>query len=80
MEPTAHRQNLTSARSFHVLSFIHWLAQTINSVSYTHLRTTNLKVYEIAERVGYSDTASFYRVFKEELGVSPARYKRNLPN
>lgn len=42
--------------------------------------TTNLKVYEIAERVGYSDTASFYRVFKEELGVSPARYKRNLPN
>ena len=44
------------------------------------MRTTNLKVYEIAERVGYSDTASFYRVFKEELGVSPARYKRNLPN
>ena len=38
------------------------------------------QVYEIAERVGYSDTASFYRVFKEELGVSPARYKRNLPN
>lgn len=44
------------------------------------MRTTNLKVYEIAERVGYSDTASFYRVFKEELGVSPARYKRNLPD
>ena len=42
------------------------------------MRTTNLKVYEIAERVGYSDTASFYRVFKEELGMSPARYKRSL--
>ena len=42
------------------------------------MRTTYVKVNEIAERVGYSDTASFYRVFKEELGMSPARYKRSL--
>ena len=43
------------------------------------LRDTNLKIYQVAEQVGYSDTASFYRVFKEELGVSPAQYKKNLP-
>lgn len=43
------------------------------------LRDTNLKIYQVAEQVGYSDTASFYRVFKEELGVSPAQYKKSLP-
>ena len=37
---------------------------------------TNLKIYEIACKVGYSDTTQFYRAFKHAMGVSPGEYKR----
>ncbi len=37
---------------------------------------TNLKIYEIACRVGYGDTTQFYRAFKQAMGVSPGEYKR----
>lgn len=40
------------------------------------MHDTSLKIYEIAEKVGYEDTASFYRVFKEEMGISPKKYKK----
>lgn len=39
------------------------------------MRETNLKVYEIAYRVGYNDNAQFYRAFKQIMGVSPGQYK-----
>lgn len=42
------------------------------------LEDTNLKLYDIAARVGYKDNAHFYRAFKEETGVSPAHYKKNI--
>lgn len=37
---------------------------------------TQLKMYEIAERVGYSDPKYFSRVFKAETGQLPAEYRR----
>lgn len=40
------------------------------------LKGTNLKVYEIANAVGYSDPKYFQRVFKEEIGVSPGEYRQ----
>lgn len=40
------------------------------------LLTTDLKVYEISARVGYADTTSFVKLFKREVGISPARYRR----
>ena len=41
------------------------------------LLTTNLKVYEIAERVGYSDSISFGRVFKKITGCTPNSFRNN---
>lgn len=38
---------------------------------------TQLKMYEIAERVGYSDAKYFSRVFKAETGQLPAEYRRS---
>jgi YesN/AraC family two-component response regulator len=38
------------------------------------LATTTLKVYEIAERVGYSNVEHFSRVFRKVAGTSPARW------
>ena len=40
------------------------------------LLTTNMKVYEIAARVGYLDTTSFVKLFEREVGLSPSRYRR----
>ena len=37
---------------------------------------TQLKMYEISERVGYSDPKYFSRVFKAETGQLPAEYRR----
>ncbi len=37
---------------------------------------TSLKLYEISERVGYSDPKYFSRVFKETTGLLPADYRK----
>ena len=34
-----------------------------------------LKVYEIAERVGYKNVDYFHKKFKKYVGVSPAEYR-----
>ncbi len=39
------------------------------------LLRSDLSVYEIAEQVGYSDTAVFSRAFKKWTGESPKRYR-----
>lgn len=41
------------------------------------LRKHNLKVYEVAERVGYQNVKYFNKVFKKEFGVSPDEYRRS---
>ena len=38
---------------------------------------TDLKLYTIASRVGYSDAKYFSRVFKESEGVLPGEYRKN---
>lgn len=38
---------------------------------------TQMKQYEIAEKVGYADAKYFARVFKECVGMSPAEYRKS---
>ena len=38
---------------------------------------TQLKQYEISEKVGYTDAKYFARVFKECVGMSPAEYRKS---
>lgn len=42
------------------------------------LETTNLKVYEIAEQVGYSNLSYFSTVFKKNFGQNPFDYKNTF--
>ena len=42
------------------------------------METTSLKLYEIAEAVGYHDNVHFNRAFKEEKGIAPSNYKKNM--
>ncbi|TBL71404.1 response regulator transcription factor [Paenibacillus thalictri] len=39
------------------------------------LKLTTMKVYEIAEQIGYSDLRHFVRVFKENEGITPSQYR-----
>ena len=54
----------------------------LNAVRLKHakrlLRETNLKVYEIAEQVGFSDTYYFSSVFKKLVGVTPSEYRNSV--
>ncbi len=42
------------------------------------LRKTDLKVYEIAEAVGYKDSDYFVNKFIEAMGCTPTKYKKNI--
>ncbi|WP_195988661.1 helix-turn-helix domain-containing protein [Clostridium sp. D53t1_180928_C8] len=41
------------------------------------LITTNLKIYEIAESVGYNDSITFGRAFKKITGTTPNSFRNN---
>lgn len=42
------------------------------------LETTASPIAEIAEKVGYADEASFRRLFKRQVGMTPADYRRRF--
>jgi AraC-like DNA-binding protein/CheY-like chemotaxis protein len=39
------------------------------------IKMTNLKLYSVADQVGYKDNTQFYRAFKKETGISPITYR-----
>ncbi|MFR3288929.1 MAG: helix-turn-helix transcriptional regulator [Lachnospiraceae bacterium] len=40
------------------------------------LRQPDIRISEVAERVGYDSYKSFYRAFKESSGMTPAEYQQ----
>ena len=40
------------------------------------LRTTNLKIYEVAEPVGFTDPVYFSRIFKKATGIKPKDFRK----
>ena len=42
------------------------------------LITTNLRVYEVAQKVGYNDAITFGRSFKKITGMTPNNFRNNL--
>ncbi|MNJ02599.1 DNA-binding transcriptional regulator AraC [compost metagenome] len=42
----------------------------------TLLGDPRLKVYEIAERIGYKNIIYFNRMFKQMLGMTPGEYRK----
>jgi len=44
------------------------------------LETTNLKVYEISDRIGYDNTKYFSDVFKRETGMTPSEFRMSIWN
>ena len=42
------------------------------------LQNEHLKVYEIAEQVGYNNVDYFHKKFKKYMNISPIEYRKNL--
>ncbi len=42
------------------------------------LRKTDMKIYEVAEAVGYKDADYFVNKFIEAMGCTPTKYKKNI--
>ncbi|SHJ05511.1 two-component system, response regulator YesN [Clostridium cavendishii DSM 21758] len=40
-----------------------------------YIKNSNMKMYEVAETVGYNNIYYFSKIFKKHVGVSPLRYK-----
>ena len=41
------------------------------------LKTTDMKIYEIAKETGYENSNYFMKIFREVYGVTPGQYKEN---
>lgn len=56
-------------------NFVEYLIKYRISAAKQMLLSSNLRVNEIAQKVGYYNTTSFIRVFKKYEGVSPGKFK-----
>lgn len=57
------------------LTFVNYLLHLRMEAAKELLRTTDLKAFEIAERVGYADPNYFSFSFRKAVGVSPKEYR-----
>jgi two-component system response regulator YesN len=42
------------------------------------LLVPELKIYEVADKVGFASLPHFNRIFKQEAGVTPLEYRKRL--
>ena len=56
-------------------NFMTWLTQVRIELAAEMIRTTDKKIYEICENVGYNNPQYFSVVFKKYMGCSPREYK-----
>ena len=60
--------------------FYEFLSMYRISVAKNLLVTTNLRIYEISESIGYNDPVTFGRAFKKITGYTPNGYRNNREN
>jgi two-component system response regulator YesN len=61
------------------ITFIEYLTRVRMEEAKTLLTDKNLSMQGIAERVGYDDASYFSKVFKKKIGVTPNKYRAQLP-
>jgi two-component system, response regulator YesN len=59
------------------ITYLNYLVHMRMEAAKELLRTTELKSFEIAERVGFSDANYFSNSFKKNFGISPSEYRIN---
>ncbi|MCX7711151.1 MAG: response regulator [Clostridia bacterium] len=59
-------------------TFVEYLTKVRVEMAMKLLKGTNLKTYEVAEKVGYKDPHYFSMIFKKTLGCTPSDYRERL--
>ena len=59
-------------------TYVNFLSQVRIGKAKELLEKTDLKVYEICQMVGYSDSQHFTRLFEKLTGSKPSEYRKNL--
>ena len=57
-------------------TFTNYLSYYRISIACSLLQNCRMKVYEVTNKVGYTDTAYFSTLFKKLMGTSPSEYQR----
>ena len=52
-----------------------WISKSTIQEAKVLLRHTDLMIYEIAERMNFSDVTAFNRYFKKQTGITPGAYR-----
>lgn len=68
----------TLFKKYSGLNIVEYLTQTRIEQAARLLTFTNMKTYEIAEQVGYTNSQYFSVLFKRRYGLSPKEYRGNL--
>lgn len=59
--------------------FDYLFEKRMNEAKYL-LEYSDLKVYEIAEKLGYKSSAFFSRAFQKNMGITPSEYRKQKAN
>ncbi|WP_181833238.1 response regulator [Bacillus taeanensis] len=62
------------------LTFLDYLTNVRMEYACLFLKNTDLKTYEIAEKVGYIDQRYFSQVFKRKMNQTPSQYRKSVKN
>jgi two-component system response regulator YesN len=62
------------------ITFIEQLTNIRMDKAKDMLKSTSLRNYEVAEKVGYHDSRYFSQIFKKKVGVSPSEYRESVGN
>ena len=54
----------------------HYIMDTLLSVAAEYLRSTNLKIYEVADKCGFPNVRYFTNLFSKRFGMTPQHYRR----
>jgi two-component system response regulator YesN len=57
-------------------NFIRFLTRVRIDKAKFYLDSKNMKVYEVAEKVGYPNYTYFSKIFKKVVGVTPEEYRK----
>ena len=60
------------------ISFSAFLRQVRVEHAKEFLKNADYSVTDVAMRVGYNDTSQFIRIFKQETGMTPKKYRSHM--
>ncbi|WP_024853957.1 helix-turn-helix transcriptional regulator [Mediterraneibacter gnavus] len=56
-------------------TLVEYNQKIVLQIAADYLKTTNININEICEKLGYTNRSFFNKIFKDQYGVSPSKYR-----